>query len=285
MNHCHAALHSSCPHALQNLASASFSVSHEPQARRRLRTAAAASRPLGSGWRICSRRHPRFPGRRSQCTGAETLRQVAFDLFAISDAGIELPHQPRRAHAEAARHLLPVAVGHLAHRAIELELLDGAQRQHLLALERDARALAEHRRAILFGRHQRAQRSQGGHADQRGGAHQQRQQHDGGHALSAAGKQRRRRAAERGEHEKLPRLERRRRPACGERRRVSAFGRTVSVEISELIVEAFLDRRVLRLGRPAARRFGMPRPPSRGHADDHQADRADAIRERATPGD
>ena len=45
-----------------------------------------------------------------------------------------------------------------AHRAIELELLDRPQRQHLFALERDARALTDHHRAIVLGRDQRPQR-------------------------------------------------------------------------------------------------------------------------------
>ena len=57
--------------------------------------------------------------------------------------GVELFHDAERAGAQAARHLLEVLRRHLPHRAIELQLLDRPQRQRLLALEIQARALAE----------------------------------------------------------------------------------------------------------------------------------------------
>src|SRR5712691_10747753 len=71
----------------------------------------------------------------------EPLREIAFDLFTIPGAGVELAYQPRRPGTKTARHLVPVRLGHLPHGAIELEFLDRPEHQHLLALERGPRPL------------------------------------------------------------------------------------------------------------------------------------------------
>ena len=76
------------------------------------------------------------------------LRNLLLDLLAIAAPASSCRIRPRRARAQAAAHLGEVLLGHLPHRAIELELLDRAQHQRLLALERRARAAAEHLRAV-----------------------------------------------------------------------------------------------------------------------------------------
>src|SRR5712691_13358854 len=86
---------------------------------------------------------------------AQPVREVALDLLAITRARIELPHQPAGARTQPARHVLPVGVGQLSHRAIEFELFDGPQREHLLALESRSGPVTDHRRAIVLRRHQR----------------------------------------------------------------------------------------------------------------------------------
>src|SRR5204863_6160116 len=58
--------------------------------------------------------------RGGRCRLGQALREIALDLLAVAAAGVELLHQPGRARAQAARHLLPVGVGQLSHGPIEL---------------------------------------------------------------------------------------------------------------------------------------------------------------------
>ena len=58
------------------------------------------------------------------------------------------------------RHLIEICRGHLPHRAIELQLLDRSQREHLLALECCSRSIRKAtlscpRRILADERHQR----------------------------------------------------------------------------------------------------------------------------------
>ena len=84
--------------------------------------------------------------RRSSAAGRRLPRgQFLLDQLAVRGAAaVELPDQPHGAAAQAARHLLEVLLGHLAHRPVELQFLDRPQHQRLLALERRARPPAQH---------------------------------------------------------------------------------------------------------------------------------------------
>src|SRR5947209_10391464 len=138
---------------------------------------------------------------------AQSPREVAFDLITVPRAGIELPHQACGPRAEATGHVPPVRFGHLPHRAIELELLDRSQRQHLFPLERHSRAITDHRRAIVLRRDERPQHPQRGEADERRRADDDAEEDDRREALRARNVDDRSGAAKSGEHEELPRLE------------------------------------------------------------------------------
>src|SRR4051812_654074 len=95
---------------------------------------------------------------------AQTLDELALDLFAIAGTGVEALHQARRAGTQTRRHLLPVGVRQLPHRLVEFEFFDRAEGQVLLALEGCARPLADHHRAIVVSRQKGPQRPQRGDA-------------------------------------------------------------------------------------------------------------------------
>src|ERR1051326_695063 len=138
---------------------------------------------------------------------AHAFCEVFLDPLPVPRARVEILDQARGAGAQAPRHLAEVVFRQPAHRAIEFELFDGAQREHLFAFERRARALPHHRRPIVFRRHERPHGAQRRVADERGGAHQHAEQDDRGGTLAARHEGHGRRAAERGEEEELPRLE------------------------------------------------------------------------------
>src|SRR6185312_11118620 len=91
--------------------------------------------------------------------------KLFFHLRSIAAARIELPDETRRAGAEACRHLVEVAGGQLPHRLVEFQFLDRPQDEHLLAVERRARPLADHLRAIVVAEHQRTDGPQDRDAD------------------------------------------------------------------------------------------------------------------------
>ena len=124
----HAVLPSGRPHILQKRASASFVA---PQSARRRR----------------GRRPPAWTWRRGRI-GRKASGEVALDHLAVRRRPIELCDQPQRARAQTIAHHLEVALGDLPHRAIELQVLDRAQREHLVALERGPRPSGHHRRVF-----------------------------------------------------------------------------------------------------------------------------------------
>src|SRR5262249_20796413 len=139
-------------------------------------------------------------------TSLQASAQIAFDLLPIPRAGVELLHQAGRASAQPSGHVAPVVLGNFSHRSIELELLDRSENERLLALEGDARAVADHRRAVVLAGHERPQHPQRREADQDGAGHQDAQEKNRRDALAARDEYDRRRAAEAGEEEELPGL-------------------------------------------------------------------------------
>src|SRR5204863_1256508 len=125
--------------------------------------------------------------------------EIALDLLAVPGPAFELAHQPRGARAEAARHFPPVVLGYLPHRPIELELFDRSEDEHLLALERDPRTVADHWRAIVVARHQRPQRPQRRESDEHACGHEHAEKNDRRDALAARDEDDSRRAPEPGE--------------------------------------------------------------------------------------
>ena len=116
------------PHILQKRASASAAVPHWVQ-------------NWPSGGASARRRPSARPVRRRRAAGAR--RGPARSRDGTASAPVELLHQPRVARARSrSTHLVEVGVGDLAHRVVELQLLDRAQHQVLLPLERGARASA-----------------------------------------------------------------------------------------------------------------------------------------------
>ena len=159
--------------------------------------------------------------------------------------------------AQPARHLVPVGIRQLPHRAIELELLDRSQREHLLALQRDAGPLADHRRANRLPARPAAAASRSTPSPTSAvGAHQHGQQDrpprcpargwqtaPPSHSRARRG---RRTATAGGCCCRAVRLHARRASEFGgaEALRAEADSRTVSVEVSELIVESFFEGRI-----------------------------------------
>src|SRR6476469_2494007 len=92
---------------------------------------------------------------------AKPLHEILLDARAVAGAGIELTYQASGAGAQAPRHLAEVLFRHLAHRAVELELLDAAQRRRLLLFEGGARALADHGAPVVLFRAERTDGAQG----------------------------------------------------------------------------------------------------------------------------
>jgi hypothetical protein len=138
---------------------------------------------------------------------AKPICEIALYLIAVVGSCVELSHQASRAGPKPAGHFRPVGVRQLPHRAIELELFDGPQRQHLLAFECGPRSPANHRGPVFFRGHQRPQHSKCREADQSGGGHQNGQQDDWDEPLTARGKQRGSRGAKGRQDEELPRLQ------------------------------------------------------------------------------
>ena len=86
----------------------------------------AASSWMGSGWSGATR---------TARLRTEAATQLLLDRAGVT-AGIELTHQSDRARAQPDAHLVEVALRDLLHREVELELLDRAQHERLLTLER-----------------------------------------------------------------------------------------------------------------------------------------------------
>ena len=152
----------------------------------------------------------RLRGLGSALTGclSDALCNLSFDLIAIRAAGIELPHQPGRARAQPRAHLGKVLVGHLAHRAVELELLDRAQHQRLLAFERRSRPSAQHLRSDrLVAADERRERAPRRDADDCRGEDGETQKDDPGRCLAGRDEDDDRGADEAGEREQLPGVE------------------------------------------------------------------------------
>ena len=59
----------------------------------------------------------------------DPFHDLSLDLAAIAGTRIELPHQSRGPGAQTSAHLGEVLLGHLPHRAIELELLDRSKHE------------------------------------------------------------------------------------------------------------------------------------------------------------
>jgi hypothetical protein len=70
------------------------------------------------------------------CEACAESREVALDERLVDLTPFKLAYQPHRALAQEPAHLNEVGLSHLPHRAIELELLEGPQREPLVALER-----------------------------------------------------------------------------------------------------------------------------------------------------
>ena len=126
----------SCRSACRRPRPASFAV---PQ---RAASVGPTTGPRPAGPRVSTSRASRRALRAGQRTAQPGL-QLALDQLAVAGLGIELPHQRHRAGAQASRHLVEVLRRHLAHGAIELELLDRSQHQHLLAFEHRAHRFAQ----------------------------------------------------------------------------------------------------------------------------------------------
>src|SRR5262245_44023904 len=108
----------------------------------RIQPLAAAFTELGIGIVRCAARRAGTFRRRRREAGA--LREFLLDLIAIARrALIELPQQARGADAQARTHLGEVFLRELPHCVIEFKVLDGAERQRLLAFERGPRAAPE----------------------------------------------------------------------------------------------------------------------------------------------
>jgi hypothetical protein len=118
-----------------------------------------------------------------------------------------LTDQPDGTRAKTCRHLGEVLLRHLAHRAIELQLLDRPQRQRLLALERRPCTPAEDGRAgRLVRRRDRRKRSPRRDADRCRGEDGQAEKDDGRRRLAARHEDHERRAREAGQRKELPGL-------------------------------------------------------------------------------
>ena len=284
-------LRSFVPQRLQNAASAivdgaaarrSTRRRSDVPRRRRRRQQAASARRLGPDGRGSRRR--RLP------------RQPRLQLALDHRRGSPTPPSSscfmseQRAAAQAAAHLVEVPRRQLAHRPIELELLDRAQHQRLLALERGARparqrlaerlGVAARRAAPASGR---TRRGGAGGADRQAdedemlGRRAPRQDHGDG------------RRDQRRQHEEVPGLNPSTSPVDGWKvRRTARDGAGALVEVAELIVQLAPAAPASSRGADGPRRggssFGRRDQLDRREADHRRAGRADQVRERATPG-
>ena len=142
----------------------------------------------------------RLPALTSRAASSRSISS-RYPLLVLSSCCSSRTARERR----RADHLFVVPFGDLAHRAIELQLLDRAEHHVLLALDSGPRVAADHLRLTRLARRERTQRMERRKADQRRRKDSQADEDQIFGARAANDEDGCRRADERAEREELPR--------------------------------------------------------------------------------